>query len=124
MDRWIRPEGIKVDQIMINSVIPSSPSLAETSKMSFHQVQMRVNRFLRMLRWFAAQPVIAPINICHFALLTAIYEYLTTNADTWGTRDTRAICILGDFLVSLYNRPAAVIDLTRDDDTELQAGAN
>jgi hypothetical protein len=85
--------------------------------MSFHQVEMRVNRFLRKLRWFAEQPVIAPINICHFALLSTIHQYLTMNADTWGTLETRAVCILVDFLVWLYDWPVDVIDLTKDDDT-------
>jgi hypothetical protein len=92
--------------------------------MSINQVEIRVNRYLRMLRWFAEQPVLAPINVCHYALLTTIHQFLTSNADTWGTLDTQAVCILGDFLVSLYDQPVDVVDLMQNDDTELQASAN
>ena len=89
--------------------------------MSFHQVQMRVDRFRRMLRWFAEQPDDSPINTGHFALLMVIYQHLRTHLtpDTWGTPETRAVYKLGDLLVSLYDRPLEVIDLTGDD-----AGAN
>ena len=50
-----------------------------------------------------------------------IYQHLRTHLtpDTWGTPETRAVYKLGDLLVSLYDRPLKVIDLTGDD-----AGAN
>ena len=61
------------------------------------------------------------INIGHFVLLSTIYQHLSTHLtpDTWGTLETRALCKMGDHLVSLYDRPLEVIDLTQDD-----AGAN
>jgi hypothetical protein len=85
--------------------------------MSFHQVEIRVDRFRRMLRWFAEEPDDSPFNFGHFVLLSTIYQHLSTHLtpDTWGTLETRALCKMGDHLVSLYDRPLDVIDLTQDD---------
>ena len=88
---------------MVNSIIPSSPSLAETRRCPSTK--------------FAEQPDDSPIDTGHFALLMVIYQHLRTHLtpDTWGTPETRAVYKLGDLLVSLYDRPLEVIDLTGDD---------
>jgi hypothetical protein len=86
--------------------------------MSINQIEIRANRYLRMLRWLANQPELASINICHLGMLTNIHQYLAANADTWGSSDTRAICVLGDFIVSLYDRPLDVVDLTGEDEDQ------
>ncbi len=51
-------------------------------------------------------------------MLTNIHQYLVANADTWGSSDTRAICVLGDFIVSLYDQPLDVVDLTGEDEDQ------
>jgi hypothetical protein len=84
-------------------------------KMSYLQVEARVRRYMRLLQWFVDQPELAPLNICHCSLITTIYNYLVENANTWGTEDTRALCALADGIVTVYNIPMDIVDLTGDD---------
>ena len=84
---------------MVNSIIPSSPSLAETRRCPSTK--------------FAEQPDDSPINTGHFALLMVIYQHLRTHLtpDTWGTPETRSVYKLGDLLVLLYDQETTLVPI-------------
>ncbi len=90
--------------------------------MSVHQVELRANRYHRLLSWFGDQQDLAPINAIHYALLWQIYQFLVDHADTWGSPDIQNLCVMGDAIVELYDRPLEVIDLTRDDNGGAEQG--
>jgi len=110
-DSWVYKKGVD------SAGVTFKPTLEQTTstKMSYLQVEARVRRYTRMLQWFAEQPELAPLNICHCSLLTTIYNYLVDNVDTWGTEDTRGICALADGIVALYDVPVEVVDLTQNE---------
>jgi hypothetical protein len=84
--------------------------------MSAHQVELRANRYHRLLLWFGDQHNLAPINAIHHSILWQIYQYLVDNADTWGSPDIQNLCVMADAIVGLYDRPLDVVDLTADED--------
>jgi hypothetical protein len=90
--------------------------------MSAHQTQLRTNRYHQMLVWFMQQPQLAPINIVHFNLLWTIYQFLISNVDIWGSPEVQALCVVGDNIVALYDRPTDVVDLTLDEDGAVGGG--
>jgi hypothetical protein len=82
--------------------------------MSAIQTACKVNCYHRLLQWFAEQPELAPINICHQSLLNHIYQFLLDNKDIWGTPDACLLCTIGDSVVAFYDRLADVVDLTTE----------
>ena len=69
---------------MVNSIIPSSPSLAETRRCPSTK--------------FAEQPDDSPINTGHFALLMVIYQHLRTHLTPGGE-------------VSLYDQETTLVPI-------------
>jgi hypothetical protein len=83
--------------------------------MSANQTELRTRRYHALLAWFGQQQELAPINTVHHTILWQIYQFLVRNVDIWGTPDVQALCVIGDALVALYDRPLDVVDLTRED---------
>jgi hypothetical protein len=77
-----------------------------------------VNPHYGQLQWFAYQPVLAPINICHIILLDYIYLFLMANTNIWAMHDARRLCTLGDSNVALYDQPMDKVDLTMKEELE------
>ena len=89
--------------------------------MSAMQIGCRLACYQLLLQWFRSPPagtVFSPADVCNDHLLTCIYTYLVNNWNSWGEEEARNICRLGDMIVSIYDQPLAVIDLTQDDDME------
>ena len=87
--------------------------------MSAVQIGCRLACYQLLLQWFCsplAGTVFSPADVCNDHLLTCIYTYLVNNGNSWGEEEARNICRLGDMIVSIYDQPLAVIDLTQDDD--------
>jgi len=84
--------------------------------MSAHQVELRANRYYRLLQWFADQHDLAPINAIHHSILWQIHQFLVDHVDTWGSPDMQNLCLMADAIVGLYDRPLDVVDLTANDD--------
>ena len=84
--------------------------------MSSNQIACRMAHYHRMLHLFADQPDLAPINVCHFNILQNIFQFLLAS-----TEDVKAICVIGDSIVALYDQHLDVIDLTVD---EQEGGAD
>jgi hypothetical protein len=91
--------------------------------MSAHQIQLRANRYQRLLQWFGDQQELAPINAIHHAILWQIYQYIEDHADSWGSPDIQNLCVMGDAIVGLYDMPLDVIDLTTDDNDGAEQGS-
>jgi len=72
-------------------------------------------RYHRMLHWFADQPDLTPVNVCHFNILQNIFQFLLTNTDLWSTLDAKAMCAMRDSIVALYDQLMDVVDLTMDE---------
>ena len=83
--------------------------------MSDNQTACRMARYNRLLHWFANQPDLAPINVCHFNILQNIFQFLVANTDIWSTPDVKTLCTMRDSFVALYDRPMDVVDLTVDE---------
>jgi len=89
--------------------------------MSAVQIGCRFARYQLLLQWFCSPPastVFSPADVCNDHLLKSIYTYLVNNWNSWGEKEARNICRLGDMILSIYDQPLAVIDLTQDDDME------
>ncbi len=84
--------------------------------MSANQTELRTVWYHCLLEWFGQQPDLAPINTIHYSILWQIYLFLINNADIWGSPDVQALCVMGDAVIALYDRPLDVVDLTADDD--------
>jgi hypothetical protein len=95
-----------------------------TTTMSHIQTELRVLRYQRHLIWFQQQQEMAPINTIHHSLLYQIYDYLINNADIWGSPDAHTLCGIADTLVTLYDRPLDVVDLTREGGEDGAGGGN
>jgi hypothetical protein len=61
------------------------------------------------------QTDLAPINVCHFNILQNIFQFLRANTDLWSTPDVKAMCVMGDSIITLYDQPTDVVDLTVDE---------
>jgi hypothetical protein len=57
--------------------------------MSAHQVELRANRYYRLLQWFADQHDLAPINAIHHSILWQIHQFLVDHEDIWGRQTSR-----------------------------------
>jgi hypothetical protein len=89
--------------------------------MSAVQIGCRLARYWILLQWFLSPPVgtiFSPADVCNNHLLTCIYAFLVNNWNSWGEKEARNICKLGDMIVSIYDQPLAFIDLTEDDDMD------
>jgi hypothetical protein len=86
----------------------------QTIIMSAHQTELWAIRYLRLLDWFSQQEEMAPINAIHHTILWHVHQYLVDHADTWGSPDIRQLCVIGDAIVALYDRPQDVVDLTTE----------
>ncbi len=42
-------------------------------------------------------------------------QFLVANSDLWATPDAKAMCIMGDSIVAMYDQPMDVVDLTREE---------
>ena len=80
--------------------------------MSANQTELRAARYHRLLVWFGHQQERAPINAIHHTILWQIYQFLLHNVDIWGSPDVQGLCVMGDSIVALYDRPIDVVDLT------------
>jgi hypothetical protein len=86
------------------------------------QVGCRLARFQLLLQWFHSLPtgtVFSAADACNQHLLTSICAYFVNNWNSWSKEEARNICRLGDMIVSVYDQPLAVIDLTQDSDSEV-----
>jgi hypothetical protein len=83
--------------------------------MSANQTACRITGYHKLLNWFANQPELAPVNVCHFNILQSIMQFLVANSDLWATPDAKAMCIMGDSIVAMYDQPMDVVDLTREE---------
>jgi len=92
--------------------------------MSAYQTELRTIRYHRLLEWFGQQPDLAPINTIHYSIMWQIYQFLVNNIDIWGSPDVQTLCVMGDALVALYDRPLDVVDLTTDDQNEAAGEGN
>jgi hypothetical protein len=117
---WIRPLGIKGGQVQCQNHFSLH---LPADNMSVHQIELRAARYHRLLTWFGDQHDLAPINAIHNALLWQIYQFLVDHADTWGSPDIQNLCVMGDAIVGLYDRPQDVINLTRDDNDGAEQGS-
>jgi hypothetical protein len=90
--------------------------------MSAHQVELRAARYHRLLVWFGDQQEMDPINAIHHTLLWHVYQFLVDHANTWGSPDIRHLCVIGDAIVTLYERPQDVVDVTAEEDGEGDVG--
>jgi hypothetical protein len=95
--------------MQINSLLKQPPK----TKMSANQTEPRAVRYYRLLVWFGQQQELAPINAIHHTILWQIYQFLLHNIDIWGSPDVQGLCVMGDSIVALYDRPIDVVDLTR-----------
>ncbi len=44
-----------------------------------------------------------------------MFQFLLANTDLWSTPDVKAMCVMGDSIIAIYDRPMDVVDLTVDE---------
>ena len=90
--------------------------------MSAIQLGCRLACFQQLLQRFDSPPagtVLSPADVCNQHLLACIYTYLVSNWNSWGEEEAKNIYRLGDMIVSVYDQPLAVIDLSQDNNMEV-----
>jgi hypothetical protein len=55
-----------------------------------------------------------PIGLLQGWILSTIYHFINYSCNSWGKDEIRNLYRLGDLIVSIYDQPAAIIDLTQD----------
>ena len=63
--------------------------------------------------------VLSPADVCNQNLLACIYTHLVSNWNSWGEEEVKNIYRLGDMIMSVYDQPLAVIDLSQDNNMEI-----
>ncbi len=93
--------------------------------MSAYQVSCRLARYHQLFQWFTCPPlgtVFSPADVCNNSILLNVTSFLMNNWHLWSGDETRRIWRIGDLIVTTYYQPAAVIDLTANDDDDPQIG--